>query len=261
MADNKNNSKDNIKNKKVDFGFKDIDISSKPSLVQNIFSSVSKKYDLMNDLMSGGLHRVWKNTLINHIYFRNNLKLLDMAAGTGDIGIRSIKLAEKKNININVFSIDLTYKMIHLGKNRSIDKGFFNNLYWINGDGEKLPFFDKTFDVYTNVFGIRNVSNMDLALSEAYRVLKPGSQFLFLEFNNNVPIFNDLYNWYSFNIIPKIGKIILNDEKSYRYLVESIRRFPDRDIFIKKCEIAGFKKVTYKSLNGEIATIYSGWRI
>ena len=184
-----------------------------------------------------------------------------MAAGTGDIGVRAIKFAEKRNISIEVYSIDLTYNMIQIGKNRSIDNGLINNLYWINGDGEKLPFSDKSFDVYTNVFGIRNVSNIELAISEAYRVLRPGSKFYFLEFNNNIPIFNDLYNWYSFQIIPKIGKIILNDEKSYRYLVESIRRFPNMDDFIKKCELAGFAKIKYKVLDGGIATIYSGWRI
>ncbi len=247
---------------KTHFGFKQVDREEKAGLVKEIFSGVAKKYDLMNDLMSGGIHRLWKNKMVEQINFSDATKsytTIDLAGGTGDVAFRIAKKARLKNVNCKIDVVDINQEMLDVGKDRAVDLNLFSDLNFTCCDGEKLCFEDESFDFFTIAFGIRNFTNIDLALAEAYRVLKPGGKFLCLEFS----IVNDyflqkIYDAYSFKVIPKIGEVILKDRASYQYLVESIRKFPTQDEFKKMIETAGFKNVSYQNLSFGAAAIHVG---
>ena len=243
------------------FGSKAVPISQKTGLVKEVFNSVSTKYDLMNDLMSIGLHRKWKNEIVNKIKFRDQIKILDVASGTGDITQRIGKKAQNQKVNLELFALDLTNSMIKIGRDRCTNEGLINNNHWINADGSALPIKNQSIDVYIIAFGIRNFTNQKIALKEAYRVLRPGGQFLCLEFSKVNSYFQRIYDLYSFNIIPALGKLIANDQESYQYLVESIRKFPSQKEFSNSLINSGFSKVKYKNLNKGIAAIHYCWKI
>jgi len=240
------------------FGFQKVDARIKTGLVQDIFSSVAGKYDLMNDLMSVGVHRLWKASMIDLLAPRSGEAIADVAGGTGDIAARIIARAPGAAVTV----CDLTPAMLQAGRNRAIDRGLLDGIDWVAGNAEKLPFGEMRFDAYTIAFGLRNVTHMGLALAEAHRVLKPGGRFLCLEFSHiALPAFARLYDLYSFNILPWLGEKIANDRASYQYLVESIRRFPDQETLASAMRAAGFGRVTYRNLSGGIAALHSGWRL
>lgn len=230
-------------------------------MVNQVFARVAERYDLMNDLMSGGLHRIWKDHLINwlappkHRAFR----LLDVAGGTGDIAQRFLKAAGTQG---TATICDISMEMIRAGRRRIGGRDFAPRLSLVQANAEALPFADKSFDAYTIAFGIRNVTARDKALAEAYRVLKPGGRFLCLEFSQvQMPILDRLYELYSFNVIPRLGQLVAGSGDPYRYLVESIARFPNQDAFVALIAQAGFRRVQYRNLTGGIAAIHSGWRL
>ena len=247
---------------KVNFGFKEVNREEKSALVKEIFSNVAKKYDLMNDLMSLGVHRIWKNKMIEEINFSGDGKsfnVIDVAGGTGDIAFRIAKKARLKNVKCVIDVVDINQEMLDVGKARAIDGNLFHDLKFTCCDGEKLSFADETFDFFTIAFGIRNFTNIDLALSEAHRVLKKSGKFICLEFSKvNDYFLQKIYDAYSFKVIPKIGEIVLQDKNSYQYLVESIRKFPSQNDFQKMIEKAGFRNVAYKNLSFGAAAIHVG---
>lgn len=245
---------------KTHFGFKQVDRDEKAGLVKEIFSGVAKKYDLMNDLMSGWIHRVWKNKMVEEITLNNSaVRTIDLAGGTGDIAFRIAKKAREKNVKCAIDVVDINQEMLDVGKDRAIDLNLFSDLTFTCCDGEKLCFEDETFDFFTIAFGIRNFTNIDLALLEAYRVLKPGGKFVCLEFSKvNDYFLQKIYDAYSFKVIPKIGEVILKDRASYQYLVESIRNFPSQEEFKKMIEKAGFKNVRCQNLSFGAAAIHVG---
>jgi ubiquinone/menaquinone biosynthesis methyltransferase len=250
-----------MENNKTHFGFKEVDRDQKSGLVKNIFSNVAKKYDLMNDLMSAGTHRLWKNSMIKHIDFFDNIKIIDVAGGTGDIAFRIAKTAQEKNLNYHIEVVDINPQMLEVGRSRAVDLNLFSHLNFVENDGEKLNFADESFDVFTIAFGIRNFTNIEKGLQEAYRVLKKGGKFICLEFSKVEDIFlQKIYDTYSFKIIPKIGEVILKDQDSYQYLVESIRKFPDQKSFKKLIENAGFSKVGYQNLTFGACAIHYGFK-
>ncbi len=241
---------------KVNFGFKEVNHNEKQSLVGQVFSSVAHKYDLMNDLMSLGVHRLWKAKLIEQL--EPNKSLIDMASGTGDVAKRYYLKSSKPDITI----CDINPDMLRVGQDKLIDENIFQGLKFVCCNAEELPFDDLSFDYYTIAFGIRNVTNIDKALKEAWRVLRPGGKFVCLEFakvsNSNLAKF---YDFYSFNIIPKIGKLIAGDEESYRYLVESIRKFPSQIEFTQMMENAGFRLSRFQDLTCGVVALYTGYRV
>ena len=250
-----------MENNKTHFGFKEVDRDQKSGLVKNIFSNVAKKYDLMNDLMSAGTHRLWKNNMINCIDFFDNIKIIDVAGGTGDIAFRIAKNAQEKNLNYQIEVADINPQMLEVGRSRAVDLNLFSHLNFVENDGEKLSFADESFDVFTIAFGIRNFTNIEKGLQEAHRVLKKGGKFICLEFSKVEDIFlQKIYDTYSFKIIPKIGEVILKDQDSYQYLVESIRKFPDQKSFKKLIENAGFSKVGYQNLTFGACAIHYGFK-
>jgi len=240
------------------FGFQTVPESEKASKVQGVFGSVASKYDIMNDVMSMGIHRIWKDAMMDWIAPRAGQRLLDVAGGTGDISFRFLKRAGYGHATV----CDLTEPMLIEGRKRAEADQMADQLNWVVGDAMALPFDDNTFDVYTISFGIRNVTRPQDALNEAYRVLKPGGRLMVLEFSH-IP--NDIMQWmydkYSFNFIPTMGKIIANDRDSYQYLVESIRKFPDQDTFLNMVRAAGFENAKYRNLTMGIACLHSGWKI
>ena len=240
------------------FGFQTVPESEKASKVQGVFGSVASKYDIMNDVMSMGIHRIWKDAMMDWIAPRAGQRLLDVAGGTGDISFRFLKRAGYGHATV----CDLTEPMLIEGRKRAEADQMADQLNWVVGDAMALPFEDNTFDVYTISFGIRNVTRPQDALNEAYRVLKPGGRLMVLEFSH-IP--NDMMQWmydkYSFNFIPTMGKIIANDRDSYKYLVESIRKFPDQDTFLNMVRAAGFENAKYRNLTMGIACLHSGWKI
>lgn len=244
---------------KSHFGFKQVDTNAKVSLVQKVFSQVAKNYDLMNDVMSMGVHRLWKKELIKTI--KNPYgDLLDCASGTGDIATLYYK--NLKGFKANITACDLNPDMLKVGKDKLIDQNIINKFNYVCANAEELPFADNSFDNYTIAFGIRNVTNIKQALSEAYRVLKPGGQFLCLEFSHiDNLLFKQFYDFYSFHLITLMGKIIAKDEDSYKYLVESIRMFPKQQEFKSIISETGFKNVSYSNLTLGIAAIHTGWKI
>ena len=240
------------------FGFETVPESEKAGRVQGVFGSVASKYDIMNDVMSVGIHRIWKDAMMDWLAPRAGQKLLDVAGGTGDISFRFLKRAGHAHATV----LDLTEPMLIEGRKRAEADQKADQLDWIVGDAMNLPFEDNTFDVYTISFGIRNVTRPQEALNEAYRVLKPGGRLMVLEFSQ-IP--NDSMQWaydrYSFNVIPVMGQIIANDRHSYQYLVESIRNFPDQDTFLDMVRTAGFENAKYRNLTMGIACLHSGWKI
>lgn len=248
--------------KETDFGFKKVARKERQGMVNNVFDSVADKYDLMNDLMSFGLHRLWKVRLMEHIDISNNYSLLDLAAGSGDISFSYLKKAADQSRKASCVISDINPHMLQLAKDKAIDEGIKGNTDFAIVNAEKIPFSDNRFNFCTIGFGIRNVTNIQKALDEIYRVLKPGGKFICLEFSDvNNKILRDIYDKYSFHIIPKLGKIITGDEDSYEYLVESIRKFPDADSFKKMIENSGFQKVNYEKLTNGVVAIHTGWKI
>lgn len=239
------------------FGFRTVDENEKATLVRGVFDSVASRYDVMNDLMSAGLHRVWKHDMVSWLAPRDGMKIIDMAGGTGDIAFRMLAKAD-----CEVTVCDINQEMLKEGRNRAIDRNLLTGLSWNCVNAEELPFEDKSYDAYTIAFGIRNVTHIDKALKEAYRVLKPGGRFMCLEFSHMT---NDwlqkCYDAYSFNAIPKIGQWVADDAASYQYLVESIRQFPKQDDFAAMIREAGFGNVQYRNLTGGVVAIHSGRRL
>jgi demethylmenaquinone methyltransferase/2-methoxy-6-polyprenyl-1,4-benzoquinol methylase len=227
-------------------------------MVHGVFSNVASKYDIMNDVMSVGIHRLWKDAMMDWLAPRDGQALLDVAGGTGDIAFRFLKRAPGATATV----CDMTEPMLIEGQKRAEAAAMAEKLDWVVGDAMALPFEANSFDVYTISFGIRNVTRIADALSEAFRVLKPGGRLMVLEFSQ-IP--NDLmqkaYDLYSFNIIPRMGQVIANDRDSYQYLVESIRRFPDQDRFAGMIRNAGFEQVKYRNLSMGIAALHSGWKL
>jgi demethylmenaquinone methyltransferase / 2-methoxy-6-polyprenyl-1,4-benzoquinol methylase len=246
----------------VAFGFRQVGEQEKQQLVNEVFSKVAERYDQMNDLMSGGLHRLWKDDLVamlNPPRGQGTFSHLDVAGGTGDVAFRILRAGGP---NVRVTLADISPEMVGEGRKRAEADGLLGRCTFSVGNAEALPFPDKSFDGYTIAFGIRNVTHIDRALAEAYRVLKPGGRFLCLEFSQvDVPLLDGIYDAYSFTVIPAIGKVVTGDGHPYRYLVESIRTFPKQDDFKAMIEDAGFAKVTYRNLTGGVVAIHSGWRI
>lgn len=250
-----------MEKKFTDFGFKKVKLEEKASLVKEVFDNVAGKYDIMNDLMSGGMHRLWKDKMIEEIGLEKGkeYKFLDVAGGTGDISFRIAKKCQRLGIKTKIEVSDINAEMLEVGKNRAIDNNLFSDLNFTVGNGEELPYDNNQFDFYTIAFGIRNFTNIDKGLSESFRVLKPGGKFICLEFSKvNNEILGKIYDLYSFNVIPKIGKIVADDEDSYRYLAESIKKFPDQKTFKNMIEKAGFKNVAYQSLTFGTVAIHIG---
>jgi demethylmenaquinone methyltransferase / 2-methoxy-6-polyprenyl-1,4-benzoquinol methylase len=240
------------------FGYQNVPEANKSALVKEVFNNVSSKYDVMNDIMSVGIHRVWKNTLINWLAPRENQNLLDVAGGTGDIATRFLNHAKNGNATI----LDMTESMLQEGTKRITNSSLSSRMRWVAGDAMALPFKKNTFDIYTISFGIRNVTKIDKALSEAFRVLKPGGRIVILEFSKLPnPMMQKAYDLYSFNVIPKIGEIVVGDKDSYQYLVESIRKFPDQVSFANMMTEAGFENVKFRNLTFGVAALHSGWKI
>lgn len=247
------------KKEQADFGYRKVDAVKKAGLVDEVFSSVANRYDLMNDLMSGGLHRLWKDKFVGGITLKKGTNILDMAGGTGDIAFRILEKAKKQRASINITISDINEEMLGQGRVRAIDRGIVEGVEWQQADAEKLPFKKDSFDCYTIAFGIRNVTHIDKALKEAFRVLKPGGHFYCLEFSNvNNPLLKKIYDVYSFEMIPRIGRAVTGNKDAYQYLVESIRKFPDRDRFTQMIEKAGFAKVHSKSLTKGVVAIHTG---
>ncbi len=237
------------------FGEKPVSPEEKTAAVQGVFGSVASKYDVMNDFMSGGIHRLWKDRLIREIRPRNDFAYLDVAGGTGDIAFRIKNRAPRAQITL----CDLTYDMLAVGRDRAIDKGWLNDFSWVTGNAEALPIPDESVDVYTIAFGLRNVTRIDTALTEAVRVLKPGGRFFCLEFSHVTdPGLAKLYDLYSYNVIPKMGKMVAGDAESYQYLVESIRKFPKQAELARRMGAAGLTDCTVKNLTFGVAAIHSG---
>jgi demethylmenaquinone methyltransferase / 2-methoxy-6-polyprenyl-1,4-benzoquinol methylase len=244
--------------KTTHFGFQDVPEAEKAGMVHGVFSRVASRYDVMNDLMSVGVHRLWKDAMMDWLAPRAGQRLLDVAGGTGDIAFRFLKRAPAASAVV----CDLTEPMLVEGRKRAEAEKLAQSLDWVVGDAMSLPFPDHSFDVYTISFGIRNVTRIPDALREAHRVLKPGGRLMVLEFSQ-IP--NDLmqkvYDLYSFNVIPALGQVVAGDRASYQYLVESIRKFPDQDRFAALIGDAGFGQVKYRNLTMGVAALHSGWKL
>lgn len=240
------------------FGFETVQESEKAGRVQGVFTSVASRYDIMNDVMSAGIHRIWKDAMMDWLAPRPGQKLLDVAGGTGDISFRFLKRAGYGHSTV----LDITESMLIEGRKRAEAESMAASLDWVTGDAMALPFPDNTFDVYTISFGIRNVTRPQDALNEAYRVLRPGGRLMVLEFSQLPnPLMQKAYDLYSFNVIPKMGQLIANDSASYQYLVESIRKFPDQDTFLGMVKNAGFANAKYRNLTMGVACLHSGWKL
>jgi demethylmenaquinone methyltransferase/2-methoxy-6-polyprenyl-1,4-benzoquinol methylase len=248
--------------KEADFGFRRVPLDEKQGLVDDVFHSVARRYDIMNDLMSAGLHRAWKNALVTAVNppkSDRDFRLLDVAGGTGDIGFRVV---ESGGAGTHATILDINPEMLAVGRERAEKRGLDHLVSFVDGNAEALPLPDRTFDAYTIAFGIRNVPRIDAALREAYRVLRPGGHFLCLEFSSvDVPALESLYDFYSFNVIPTLGRMVAGDADSYRYLVESIRRFPKPQAFAEMIRAAGFSRVSFTPMTGGIVALHSGWRL
>jgi demethylmenaquinone methyltransferase/2-methoxy-6-polyprenyl-1,4-benzoquinol methylase len=239
----------------VSFGYADVPVEEKTAKVHAVFRNVASSYDLMNDAMSGGMHRLWKDRFVRRVKPRPGESILDMAGGTGDIAFRLAKSGA------NVTVADINGAMLEVGQQRAAKRGL-EGLIWAEENAETLSFADARFDAYTIAFGIRNVTRIPQALSEAHRVLKRGGRFFCLEFSTTLwPGFAEVYDTYSHRIVPRIGKYVARDEESYRYLIESIRRFPDMPTFKAMIEEAGFVQTSVEPLLGGLVAIHSGWKI
>lgn len=248
-------------NKETFFGFKKVKITEKENLVKNVFNSVASKYDIMNDLMSFGIHRHWKDEMVKELNFRptKKYKILDVAGGTGDIALRILKKMQQKNITGEIEILDINSEMIKYGRDRIINKNLLDHFQFTVASGQDLPHEDNSVDFYTIAFGIRNFTDIKKGLQEAKRVLKPGGKFICLEFSKvNNDILRKFYELYSFNIIPKIGGFVTKDQDSYQYLVESIEKFPKQEEFKIMLEDAGFTDVNYKNLSFGTCALHIG---
>ncbi|MBN2629225.1 MAG: bifunctional demethylmenaquinone methyltransferase/2-methoxy-6-polyprenyl-1,4-benzoquinol methylase UbiE [Rhodobacteraceae bacterium] len=248
----------NEDNSTTHFGYQTVPEADKAGMVHGVFTRVASKYDIMNDLMSGGVHRLWKDAMMDWLTPRPGQRLLDVAGGTGDVAFRFLKRAPEAEAVV----CDMTESMLIAGRQRAEADSMADRLDWVVGDAMALPFADNSFDVYTISFGIRNVTRIADALAEAYRVLRPGGRLMVLEFSQ-IP--NDLmqkvYDLYSFNVIPVMGQIVAGDRDSYQYLVESIRKFPDQETFAAMIRKAGFDQVKYRNLTMGVAALHSGWKL
>jgi demethylmenaquinone methyltransferase/2-methoxy-6-polyprenyl-1,4-benzoquinol methylase len=244
------------------FGFRDVPLEDKQTLVNEVFHSVASRYDLMNDLMSAGLHRVWKDIMINTLNPPKSdtpFALLDVAGGTGDIAFRAAKAA---GAGFRATVCDINADMLQVGRERAVKAHLDDRVTFVEGNAETLVFPDRAFDAYTIAFGIRNVPRIERALTEAFRVLRPGSRLLCLEFSKvDVPGLDRLYDLFSFKVIPPLGRAVTGDAESYQYLVESIRKFPRPSAFADIIRAAGFSRVNWQSLSGGIVALHSGWRL
>ena len=241
------------------FGYRDVPAAEKASMVRQVFESVAPRYDLMNDLMSGGVHRLWKNTLVDVLNPRPGERFLDVAGGTGDVAFR---IHRRQGERPDVSVCDINDAMLAVGRDRAADRGLLKGLSWTTGDAENLPFPDRSFDGYTIAFGLRNVTDIDKALSEAHRVLKPGGRFYCLEFSKvtSAPI-GRVYDAYSSRALPFFGRIVARDAESYRYLHESIRRFPPQRELARRMREVGFANVAWRDMTLGVVALHSGWRI
>jgi demethylmenaquinone methyltransferase / 2-methoxy-6-polyprenyl-1,4-benzoquinol methylase len=245
----------------ADFGFRKVRETEKSGLVRQVFDSVAAKYDIMNDLMSAGVHRLWKSAMIDTIAPQKGERCLDVAGGTGDIAFRLMERL-RGNHGIPITVCDINAEMLSVGRDRAIDRGVLEGVLWNCGDAEALPFPDHSFDVCSIAFGLRNVTHIEAALSEARRVLKPGGRYVCLEFSRVVmPGLDKVYDAYSFSVLPTLGQFIAGDRAAYQYLAESIRKFPDQEKLCEKMRQAGFSQVSYRNLSGGIAALHCGWRI
>ncbi|MGF1649063.1 MAG: bifunctional demethylmenaquinone methyltransferase/2-methoxy-6-polyprenyl-1,4-benzoquinol methylase UbiE [Hyphomicrobiaceae bacterium] len=244
------------------FGFQAVDPSERQERVNEVFSAVADRYDLMNDLMSGGLHRLWKAdfvTLLNPPKTTRTWNHLDVAGGTGDVALQVVR---RGGSGVRSTICDISPQMLDVGRRRVEKAGLAQRVTLVEGNAEALEFDSVTFDAYTIAFGIRNVTHIDLALAEAFRVLRPGGRFLCLEFSQvDVPILDRVYDFHSFEVIPRLGELAAGARQPYEYLVESIRKFPNQTMFAEMIRAAGFEQVTYRNLTGGIAAIHSGWRL
>jgi demethylmenaquinone methyltransferase / 2-methoxy-6-polyprenyl-1,4-benzoquinol methylase len=244
------------------FGSQEVPLADKQLLVDGVFRSVARRYDLMNDLMSGGLHRAWKAAMITALNPPKSAKpfsLLDVAGGTGDIAFRA---AEAAGEGFHAVVCDINPDMLAVGRERAAKHALEQRISFVEGNAEQLQFPDRHFDAYTIAFGIRNVPRIEIALKEAFRVLKPGGRFLCLEFSHvDLPGLDRIYELYSFNVIPVLGRIVTGDAEAYRYLVESIRQFPKPAAFADMIRAAGFSRVSFETMSGGIVALHSGWRL
>ncbi len=244
------------------FGDQTVPLTEKQGLVDEVFHSVAKRYDLMNDLMSGGLHRPWKDALVTAVNPPKNdrpFALLDLAGGTGDVAFRTV---EAGGPNTRVTVCDINAEMLAVGHERAVARGFDEAVTFEQGNAEELPYADQSFDCVTIAFGIRNVPRIPLALREAHRVLKYGGRFLALEFSSvDVPGLDKIYDLYSYKAIPAIGRAVTGDREAYAYLVESIRKFPKPKVFAQMIEDAGFRRVSFTAMTGGVVAIHSGWKL
>ena len=249
-------------NTATSFGFRDVAEAERQGLVNEVFSKVAERYDLMNDLMSGGLHRLWKDDLISMLAPPRGdrpFRLLDVAGGTGDVAMKAIREAGP---DMTAVICDISPEMLAVGRRKVEAAQLDHRIECIAGNAEQLPFPDRSFEAYTIAFGIRNVTHIDKALAEAFRVLRIGGRFLCLEFSRvDVPLLDRLYDFHSFEVIPRLGQAVAGDRASYQYLVESIRRFPPQEEFAGMIRAAGFERVSYRNLTGGVAAIHSGWKI
>ncbi len=244
--------------KTTHFGYREVDEDQKAGMVKGVFTNVASKYDIMNDVMSVGVHRLWKDAMMDWLAPRSGQHLLDVAGGTGDIAFRFLKRAPGAQAVV----LDMTEGMLVEGRKRAEAEQMADRLEWVVGDAMALPFANSSFDVYTISFGIRNVTRIADALSEAFRVLKPGGRLMVLEFSQLPnPAMQKAYDLYSFNVIPRMGQLIAQDRDSYQYLVESIRKFPDQETFAGMIRNAGFGNVKYRNLSLGVAALHSGWKI
>ncbi|MBU2583219.1 MAG: bifunctional demethylmenaquinone methyltransferase/2-methoxy-6-polyprenyl-1,4-benzoquinol methylase UbiE [Alphaproteobacteria bacterium] len=249
---------------KASFGFRDVPEDERQGLVNQVFARSAKNYDLMNDLMSGGLHRLWKSDFLAWLAppragSGRPFRLLDVAGGTGDVAISYARMTGEES---SAVICDISAEMLEVGTKRVIEAGLSERLELVEGNAESLPFPDRSFDAYTIAFGIRNVTHIEKALSEAFRVLKIGGRFMCLEFSHvDVPGLDRLYDLHSFEVIPRLGEVVAGDRDSYQYLVESIRKFPEQERFAGLIRDAGFERVSYRNLTGGIAAMHSGWRV
>lgn len=243
------------------YGFRKVADGEKQPLVNEVFHRVAKRYDIMNDFMSGGLHRLWKDAMVAWLNpaKRDGWRALDVAGGTGDIAFR---IVEASGLHAHATVLDINASMLQVGRERAEKKKLAGHTTFVEGNAEELPFADDSFDAYTIAFGIRNVPRIDAALAEAYRVLKPGGRFLCLEFSEvDMPLLDKLYEAWSFRAIPAIGKAVTGDGEPYAYLVESIRKFPNQKNFAAMITHAGFERVTFRNYSGGIAALHSGWKL
>lgn len=243
------------------YGFRQVGEGQKQPLVNDVFHKVAKRYDVMNDVMSGGLHRLWKDAMVSALNppRKGRFEVLDVAGGTGDIAFRIVEASDR---NARATVLDINGSMLGVGRERAEKKGLAQNLTFIEANAEELPFENNSFDAYTIAFGIRNVPRIDQALAEAFRVLKRGGRLLVLEFSEvDMPLLDKAYDAWSFNAIPRFGKMITGEAEPYQYLIESIRKFPNQRDFATMIEKAGFSRVSFTNYTGGIAALHSGWKL